>query len=97
MVDLKIIDTTFMTLFLAEMGDKTQLAVLSLTAASRQPLAVFVGAADALLLVTALGVLVAEGLARIVPESILQKATALLFIVIGVVMLFSERRTNEDV
>ena len=44
----------------------------------------------ALLLVTALGVLVGEGLTRIVPETILHKAAALLFIVIGVVMLFSK-------
>lgn len=89
-MDLKIIGTTFMTLFLAEMGDKTQLAVLSLTAASKQPLAVFVGAAGALLLVTGLGVLVGEGLTRVVPEAILHKAAALLFIVIGVIMLFSK-------
>lgn len=89
-MDLKIVGTTFMTLFLAEMGDKTQLAVLSLAAATRQPLAVFVGAAGALLLVTGLGVLVGEGLTRIVPEVILHKAAALLFIVIGVVMLFSK-------
>ena len=89
-MDLKIIGTTFLTLFLAEMGDKTQLAVLSLAAATRQPLAVFVGAAGALLLVTGLGVLVGEGLTRIVPEVILHKAAALLFIIIGVVMLFSK-------
>ena len=89
-MDLRILGTTFLTLLLAEMGDKTQLAVLSLAAASRQPLAVFVGAAGALLLVTALGVLVGEGLTRIVPETTLHKAAALLFIVIGVVMLFSK-------
>ena len=89
-MDLKIIGTTFMTLFLAEMGDKTQLAVLSLAAASRQPLGVFVGAAGALLLVTALGVLVGEGLTRLVPATILHKAAAMLFIVIGIVMLFSK-------
>ena len=89
-MSLEVMGTAFLTLFLAEMGDKTQLAVLSLTAASKQPLAVFVGAAGALLLVTALGVLVGEGLTRIVPEVILHKAAALLFIVIGVVMLFSK-------
>jgi len=88
-MDLKIVGTTFMTL-LAEMGDKTQLAVRSLAAATRQPLAVFVGAAGALLLVTGLGVLVGEGLTRIVPEVMLHKAAALLFIVIVVVMLFSK-------
>jgi len=41
-------------------------------------------------LVTASGVLVGEGLARIVPAAILHKAAALLFIVIGVVMLYSK-------
>jgi len=89
-MDLKIIGTTFMTLFLAEMGDKTQLAVLSLTAASKQPLSVFVGAAGALLLVTAAGVLLGEGLIRIVPETVVHKGAALLFIGIGVVMLFQK-------
>ena len=89
-MDLKIIGTTFMTLFLAEMGDKTQLAVLSLTAASKQPLSVFVGAVSALLLVTAVGVLVGEGLTQAIPEAILHKGAALLFILIGVVMLFRE-------
>lgn len=89
-MDLKIIGTTFMTLFLAEMGDKTQLAVLFLTVASKQPLAVFVGAAGALLLVAGLGVLVGEGLTHIAPETILHTAATLLFLVIGVVMLFSK-------
>lgn len=85
-MDLRLIATTFTTLFLAELGDKTQLAVLSLTASSRQPLAVFVGAALALLAVTAIGVLVGEGVSRIVPGWLLQKAAAIAFIAIGLIM-----------
>jgi len=85
-MDLRLIATTFTTLFLAELGDKTQLAVLSLTASSRQPLAVFVGAACALLAVTAIGVLVGEGVSRIVPAWLIQKAAAVAFIVIGLIM-----------
>ena len=89
-MDLRLIATTFTTLFLAELGDKTQLAVLSLTASSRQPLAVFVGAALALLAVTAIGVLVGEGLTRIVPVWVLQKAAALAFIAIGLFMFLGK-------
>lgn len=89
-MDLRLIATTFTTLFLAELGDKTQLAVLSLTASSRQPLAVFVGAALALLAVTAIGVLVGEGVSRIVPAWLIQKAAALAFIAIGVILLLGK-------
>ena len=87
---LRLIATTFTTLFLAELGDKTQLAVLSLTASSRQPLAVFVGAACALLAVTAIGVLVGEGVSRIVPAWLIQKAAALAFITSGVILLLGK-------
>ena len=86
-MDLRLIATTFTTLFLAELGDKTQLAVLSLTASSKQPLAVFIGAACALLAVTAIGVLVGEGLSRVMPAWLLQKAAAVAFIAIGLIML----------
>ena len=89
-MDLRLIATTFTTLFLAELGDKTQLAVLSLTASSRQPLAVFVGAALALLAVTAIGVLVGEGVSRIVPPWLIQKAAALAFIAIGLFMFLGK-------
>ena len=89
-MDLRLIATTFTTLFLAELGDKTQLAVLSLTASSKQPLAVFIGAACALLAVTAIGVLVGEGLSRIVPAWLLQKLAATAFVIIGVVMFFQK-------
>ena len=89
-MDLRLIVTTFTTLFLAEMGDKTQLAVLSLAASSKQPLAVFVGATCALLAVTAIGVLIGQGLTRVVPAWLLQKLAATAFLIIGVVMLFQK-------
>lgn len=89
-MDPRVILTAFTTLFLAEMGDKTQLAVLALAASSKQPLAVFLGAAAALLAVTAIGVLVGGGLSRIIPTAILNKAAALAFIVIGVFLLLGK-------
>lgn len=86
-MDMRIVLMTFTTLFLAELGDKTQLAVLSLTASTKQPLSVFVGAAAALLAVTAVGVLVGEGLTRLVPAWVLHKAGAVAFVAVGCWML----------
>ncbi|MFW5792371.1 MAG: TMEM165/GDT1 family protein, partial [Desulfohalobiaceae bacterium] len=56
-MDLKLLSTTFITLFVAELGDKTQLACMLLTAETRKPWTVFVGASLALVLVSLLGIL----------------------------------------
>ncbi len=82
--------TTFGALFLAEMGDKTQLAVITLTAETRSPLSVFLGAALALALVSLLGVAVGSVLGHYLPENILRKVAASAFIIIGVLMLWGK-------
>ncbi|MFH1008333.1 MAG: TMEM165/GDT1 family protein [Candidatus Latescibacterota bacterium] len=86
-MDWKICMATFGTIFLAELGDKTQMAAIIMTSKTARPLSVFVGAAAALVLVTLLGVVFGEGLMRIVPEHILKNVAAGAFIVIGVLML----------
>lgn len=86
-MDWKLIFTTFGTLFLAELGDKTQLATLSLTANSGKPFPVFIGAATALVTITLLGVIFGEALTKFIPASYLHKGAAGLFIVIGILML----------
>jgi putative Ca2+/H+ antiporter (TMEM165/GDT1 family) len=87
-MDLKVFATTFVTLFLAEMGDKTQLAAVNLSASTKQPLAVFLGGSAALAAVTGLGVLFGEGLVRAVPEVYIRRSAAALFVGIGVFMWF---------
>lgn len=87
-MDYRVFATTFMTLFLAEMGDKTQLAAVSLSASTKQPLSVFLGGTAALAAVTGLGVLFGEGILRIVPEIYIRRGAALLFVGIGLVMWF---------
>ena len=77
----KVFATTFAALFVAELGDKTQLAVISLTSDSKKPLPVFVAAVAALALVTLIGVLFGEGLVRVVPEEYLKRGAAVLFVV----------------
>ncbi len=81
---------TFLTLFVAELGDKTQLAVITLTSKTGSPLLVFLGAASALVIVTLLGVVAGQALIGVVPEAILKKIAALAFIVIGILMFWGK-------
>jgi putative Ca2+/H+ antiporter (TMEM165/GDT1 family) len=85
-MDWKVFLTTFGTIFLAELGDKTQLATIVMTSKTKLPLSVFIGASLALCLVTLAGVLFGEGLIAIIPQNILKKVAALAFIAIGIWM-----------
>ena len=78
--------TVFAALFLAELGDKTQLAVISFTAGGMSRWAVFAGASVALIASTGLAVLVGEGLLRVVRPEYLQLAAAALFLIVGVLV-----------
>lgn len=92
-MDWKILGTAFITLFLAELGDKTQLAVITMSANSdswRSKLSVFIGASLALIAVTALGVLVGGILSEYIPTEWLQRIVAVAFILIGVLMLLGK-------
>lgn len=86
-MDLKLLVSTFGLVFLAELGDKTQLATLSLAASGRSRLAVFLGAAGALLLTSGIAVLVGGTVARLVPEVWLQRAAGVSFIIMGALIL----------
>jgi len=89
-MDWKIFGTAFLTLFLAEIGDKTQLAVITMTAKTDSKISVFLGASLALIAVTLLGVLVGGILSQYVPTEWLQRIVAVAFILIGVLMLLGK-------
>jgi len=89
-VDWKVFLTTFGTIFLAELGDKTQLAAILMTSKTKLPLSVFMGASLALCLVTLVGVLFGEGLIAVIPQNILKKVAALAFIAIGLWMFLAK-------
>ena len=78
---------TFVLLFVAELGDKTQLAVLSLSSQNSATWAVFAGGALALTLVTGLGVIGGQGLCRLIPQRLLLSVSAAAFVVMGALML----------
>jgi putative Ca2+/H+ antiporter (TMEM165/GDT1 family) len=89
-MDLRILLTTFGVIFLAEMGDKTQLAAMTMAAETKKPWAVFIGASVALACVSALGVLVGAMLGNYVPLEWVKRIAAIAFIVIGVLMLLDK-------
>jgi putative Ca2+/H+ antiporter (TMEM165/GDT1 family) len=86
-MDWKVLGTAFVTVFLAELGDKTQLATLNLAAGSAARWAVFVGSALALVATSAIAVLGGEALARWVPALWLQRAAGVLFLALGLLFL----------
>jgi putative Ca2+/H+ antiporter (TMEM165/GDT1 family) len=90
MVNWQVFWITFGTVFLAEIGDKTQLAALTMTADTKAPLAVFLGASMALCLATLIGVAVGGLLTQYIPEHIIKKAAGLAFIVIGGLILLGK-------
>ena len=83
-VDLKLAMSVFGMIFLAELGDKTQVATL-LLAADRpaQRFAVFVGAAAALVLASAIGVIAGGWVTHYLPMKTLHFVCGLMFIGIG--------------
>ncbi|MEM1366802.1 MAG: TMEM165/GDT1 family protein [Cyanobacteria bacterium P01_H01_bin.15] len=82
-----VFSSTFLTIFLAEMGDKTQLATLLIAAESRSPGLVFLGATLALVSTSLVGVLIGYWLAqKLVPE-VLDTAVAILLLLLGGLLL----------
>jgi putative Ca2+/H+ antiporter (TMEM165/GDT1 family) len=89
-MDWKIIITTFWAIFIAELGDKTQLAAITMTSKTKLPVSVFLGAVLALATVTLIGVVFGDALIRVVPENIIKKAAAVVFIVIGILIFWGK-------
>jgi len=75
--------TTATTVFLAELGDKTQLAALLLSAESGRPVVVFVGASLALICSSLVGVLLGRWLSTVMAPEQLERAAGLLMVALG--------------
>ncbi len=87
-MDLKLLLIVFGTVFLAELGDKTQIATLLFAAnASAHRLTVFIGASLALILASAIGVLAGSIVSDYVDPKYLSYAAGIGFMVIGVLMV----------
>ncbi|MBM5799272.1 MAG: TMEM165/GDT1 family protein [Cyanobacteria bacterium K_DeepCast_35m_m2_023] len=80
---LGLLASTFATVFLAELGDKTQLAIVTISGTSTRPGAVFAGSATALVLASLVGAAAGGSLSSLIPTNLLQLAASLGFLLIG--------------
>jgi Ca2+/H+ antiporter, TMEM165/GDT1 family len=86
----KLFFSTFGLVFLAELGDKTQLATLSLAASGRSRLTVFAGAAAALVLTSAIAAVLGEIVAKWVPAIWITRGAGVAFLVMGALLLLGK-------
>ena len=81
---LGIFITSFTTIFIAELGDKTQLATLMLSAESGRPIIVFIGSALALISSSIVGVLIGKWISNKISPERFSFFTGLLMTVISI-------------
>lgn len=89
-MDWRVFLTTFGVIFLAEIGDKTQLAAMTIAARTDRPWAVFVGSALAFACISAVAVMVGSVIGNYIPLEWVKRGAALLFIIIGVLILLDK-------
>jgi len=89
-MDPKLLATTFVAVFFAELGDKTQLATLTLSAGSPSRLSVFLGSALALVASSAIAVLAGDLVTRVVSPRTLHRIAGGVFLVLGALYLFGK-------
>ena len=96
-MDWHLLGISFITVFLSELGDKSQLAAIALSGNSQSPRSVFFGAAAALLLASLLGVLIGEGTAQLLPARLVKVIAALGFAIIAIRLLWPQPEEPEAV
>ena len=85
---ITVLFSTFSTIFLAELGDKTQIATLMLSAQSGRPFIIFIGAALALISTSLLGVIIGRWIANNLPRQRFTFGAGLIMIIIGLCFAF---------
>ena len=86
-MDWKLFAVAFGTIFVAELGDKTQLALFAMAGSHASRISVFLGGALALVLTTALAVALGEAVSRAVPAAWLERGAGVIFVALGVLYL----------
>lgn len=85
---LKALFTAFIVVFISELGDKTQLSTMLMASKSVHPKVVFIGSSLALILSSALAVCFGLYLKKFIPEEFIRYGGALVFVTVGLLMLF---------
>ena len=87
-MDWQLLGLSFITVFLSELGDKSQLAAIALGSSCNSPRAVFFGTASALLLASLIGVAIGFSTAEVLPERLVKASAAIGFAVMGLRLLW---------
>ena len=86
----KSIISAFILVFLAELGDKTQLSTMLLASKSNSIWYIFIGSACALVLSSLLGVLIGSVLHKYIPLSYIQLISGIAFVFVGLLLIFGK-------
>ena len=92
---ISLLLSTFLTVFIAELGDKTQLATLTISGTSKRPLAVFLGSSSALVLASLLGALTGGSISNFLPAVLLKTIASITFLIIGIRLLLNAIYSND--
>ncbi|MEL6221119.1 MAG: TMEM165/GDT1 family protein [Cyanobacteria bacterium J06627_8] len=94
-MDWNLLSISFVTVFISELGDKSQLAAIALSSNAKSTRVVFLGTASALLLASFLGVWVGEGTAQLLPVRWVKSIAAIGFALMAVRLLWVGAGTNQ--
>jgi putative Ca2+/H+ antiporter (TMEM165/GDT1 family) len=92
---LALLGSTFITVFLAELGDKTQLAIVSISGTTSRPGAVFAGSAAALVLASMVGAAAGGSLSSLIPPDALQLLASVGFLILGSRLILRSSRSGD--
>ena len=92
---LALLGSTFITVFLAELGDKTQLAIVSISGTTSRPGAVFAGSATALVLASLVGAAAGGSLSSVIPPDALQLLASVGFLILGSRLILRSSRSGD--
>ena len=95
-MNLTLLLSTFVTVFLAELGDKTQLATVAISGTTDRPLAVFLGSSSALVIASLIGAVAGGSLSTIIPADVLQLSASVGFLIIGLRLLWPMLKTESS-
>ncbi len=88
LIDFKLVISTFIMIFLAELGDKTQISIFALATNKRSFLSILIGATSALLMTTVIAVGLGGVVGRYIPEKIMKLAAGAVFLIFGAVTIY---------
>jgi putative Ca2+/H+ antiporter (TMEM165/GDT1 family) len=94
-MDWQLLGLSFVMVFLSELGDKSQLAAITLGGNARSPRIAFLGIAAGLVFTSFLGVLLGDGVSQILPVPVLKAIAAIGFAIMGLCQLWPAQKPTQ--